>query len=475
MTTRQKISHGLRLAAEMVFSLFIIFSLTTPSWRYGPFTWWPLWTIEDFAGGPLAAGVANFLPLLAAICALASRLLTRRSWTWGPLAVFLPLLGLTLISLLRVDLGNFRLVFLYAGMFGLAWFVYLFVINERPRLVWPLAFVLVIQSAVAVGQFLMQRDLGLAALGELPLHPALEGNSVLWARGQPWLRAYGLTAHPNLLGALMAALILLILPARGQASGKERMALTVVLLVGAVGLFLSFSRTAWLTLATGLVVWWALARLIEPVRFGGQRTGQRRLRLLLGLIPLAALLFVYRDLVFSRFFSLNTPIEAQSIEQRLHDYSLAVEVIRDNPAIGTGLGYYIDAAQRLDPDAARVHNVALLVTAELGVVGFLLWLGLMLSPFWLLLRGRMAAEIGGGDFSFTYPAPQVAPWVAMLVANTFDTMLWLSSNWQTSILFALLLANLVRLIAEARPAGDYQPAASAPAVANMSRKSATRS
>jgi O-antigen ligase len=360
-------------------------------------------------------------------------------------------------------------------MFGLTWFVFLFVINEHPRLVWPLAIVLVVQGAVAAGQFLTQQDLGLVALGELPLHPAHEGNSVLWARGQPWLRAYGLTAHPNLLGALMAAAILLILPARAQTSRWQRWGLTVALLFGAVGLFLSFSRTGWLTLATGLVVWWALARLIEPVRFGDRRTGQRRLRLLLGLIPLAALLFIYRDLVFSRFFSLDTPIEAQSIAQRLHDYSLAVEVIQDNPLFGTGLGYYIDTAQRLDPDAARVHNVALLVTAELGMVGLIFWLGLMLSPFWLLLRGRMATEIGGGDFSFTYPAAQVAPWAAMLVANTFDTMLWLSSNWQTSILFALLLANLVRLIAEARPVEAYQPVASAPAVANMSRKSATRS
>ena len=37
----------------------------------------------------------------------------------------------------------------------------------------------------------------------------------------------------------------------------------------------------------------------------------------------------------------------------------------------------------------------------------------------------------------------ISPWVAMLVVNTFDTTLWLSGNWQTAILFALLAANIV--------------------------------
>lgn len=275
----------------------------------------------------------------------------------------------------------------------------------------------------------------------------------------------------------MAASILLILPAWSAGRTKQRLGLTIAMLIGAIGLFLSFSRAGWLTLATGLIVWGALVRWMEPVgvRMGNRRKGKGRLRRLLALVPLALLLIVYRDLVFSRFFALNTPIEAQSIAQRLHDASLAVQVIRDNPVFGTGLGYYIDAAQRLDPDAARVHNVALLVTAEMGVVGLFFWLWLMFSPLWLLLRGRMATEIGGSDFAFSFPAAQVAPWVAMIVANTFDTMLWLSSNWQTSILFALLLANLVRLIAGAESIHTDYLAASTPVVANMSRKSATRS
>jgi O-antigen ligase len=155
---------------------------------------------------------------------------------------------------------------------------------------------------------------------------------------------------------------------------------------------------------------------------------------------IAVLLFAYRDLVFSRLFALDTPTEAQSISDRQRDAALAVTVIRGAPLTGVGLGEYLVAAQRLDADAARVHNVPLLVTAELGLPGLLLWLWLMAAPFWLWLRRGAAAR------SYAEIGPRLAPWVAMLVINTFDTTLWLSGNWQTSFLFALVAANAVSSI-----------------------------
>ena len=138
----------------------------------------------------------------------------------------MPLAGLTVLGTLSLDTGNFRHVFIYGGMYAVAWLVYLVVLNERPHLLVPIAAVLFIQGAVAAGQFLAQRDLGLVPLGELPLHPAHEGNSVLLARGQPWLRAYGLTIHPNLLGALLAALLLLALPMARRGRGAEPVSYT---------------------------------------------------------------------------------------------------------------------------------------------------------------------------------------------------------------------------------------------------------
>ena len=348
-------------------------------------------------------------------------------------------------------------------MYALAWLVYLYALNERPRLLIPIAAVLLIQGGVAIGQFLAQRDLGLLPLGELPLHPAHEGNSVLWARGQPWLRAYGLTIHPNLLGAMMAALLLLALPAVRRTRGAGQVTLLAGIAVGGAGLFLSFSRAAWLGLAAGLVVWGLLAwwgrragegathfRKGDAPRWDAARVA-RGAPWVLGLALALVIAFAYRDLVFSRFFALDTPTEAQSISERLRDSALAVSLVRDHPLMGVGLGQYVDAAQQLDDSAVRVHNAGLMVAAELGLPGFLLWLWLMVAPFWLWLRP--------GGYAARYPAalgPSMAPWVAMLVINTFDTTLWLSGNWQTAISFALLAAHVVasRSVSQSRSVGQ---------------------
>ncbi len=123
---------------------------------------------------------------------------------------------------------------------------------------------------------------------------------------------------------------------------------------------------------------------------------------------------------------MDAPSEAQSLNQRLADARLALELITDHPLSGVGLGSYTDAAQEVNPDAARVHNVLLLVTAELGLPGLLFLLWLLLSPFTFRPLRAMA----------------IAPWVAMLIIGLFDTTLWLTSNWQTAVLFGLLAALL---------------------------------
>src|SRR5690606_7534411 len=94
------------------------------------------------------------------------------------------------------------------------------------------------------------------------------------------------------------------------------------------------------------------------------------------LLLLLSFLFLYRDLVLSRFLALNTPIEAESLNRRVADSEIAWQLIRAHPWRGVGLGYYTDAAVLLHPEAQRVHNVPLFVTAEIGIFGglFLLWL-----------------------------------------------------------------------------------------------------
>jgi hypothetical protein len=213
--------------------------------------------------------------------------------------------------------------------------------------------------------------------------------------------------------------------------------LAIVYTVGIVGLFASFSRAATLAFLAGLVVWWVLDR-DRPLRSWSRPSFRELLRspillLVIGLFIIFVLLF--GNLALSRVIGLDSPLETVSINQRLADAGRALIIIGRNPVLGVGLGQYIDVARNIHPDAAVVHNVPLLVTAELGVIGLLLLLWLTLSG----LRSRPAALV---------------PWLAVLIIGFFDVTLWLTSNWQTALLFALIAANLSRDITAGTRGGE---------------------
>ena len=434
---RGQLAAGLGTAAHLFFAAFFFLVLTTPSWRYGPFSWLPLIEFDELAGGPVRLGVLNLLPGLAAVCWLGSRLLSRHespfSWQWGSKHITWPLLGLTIVGIISLIPAPARLQFIHVGGLMLAWLVYLFVLNERPKLQPVLAAIVLFQGAIAIGQFISQTDLGLVWLGELPLDPIYEGVSVIFARERPWLRAHGLTAHPNFLGAILTTLLLLLLPTTVRSEGWRRIVWYAAFLVGLAGLVLTFSRGAGLGFLAGLLTWlllrdWRTGDRSRPAaRISSlQPLIARYLKYILPLLLFIPLLWLYSDLFLSRLTHLDAPSEAQSLNQRVDDARLALQLIAKNPLTGVGLGSYTDVAKEINPAAARVHNVLLLVTAELGLPGLLLLLWLFLSPF------------------ATRPlrASAVAPWVAMLVIGFFDTTLWLTSNWQTAVLFTLLAANL---------------------------------
>lgn len=437
--TENELQSG--FAPVFLFGSFVILSLTTPSWRYGSYSWIPLISFDHLAGGPVKFGILNLVPLLF-VASWAAKQYRSGSWTWGPLPITIPLALFSLWALFRLDGAPFRLQFIFGGDFVLVWITYLYVINQRPPLRPILAIVVVIQSIVGSLQFFTQGDLGLVALGELPLNPAFEGVTVLQARGAAWLRAYGLTAHPNLFGALLALCLLLIV-ARTKRLRSLVSYLLPVIILGIVGLFFSFSRTAWLGAGLGFAIWLApQAHRLKTLR-------QWRWWLLVPLLLLGLILFAYGDLVMSRLVNLDEPLEARSINQRLEDARLALQLARENPLMGVGLGYNVDAASQIDEHAARVHNVLLLALAELGIPGLVLILLLLLSPLFAfvpLLRRR----------EYQRAATGLAPWVAVIVVNQFDTTLWLNGNWQTAILFALAASHAVSYL-QPEPRALAQP------------------
>jgi hypothetical protein len=310
----------------------------------------------------------------------------KNEWTWGETAVTVPLAAFSLLVLVRLTAGTAYV----AAMIGLCWFVYLFLVNHREwqwDWLWRvLAAVLMVQGGVAVAQFFLQREIGLTWLGEPTLDLLVEGTSVAQRDGQNWLRAYGLNSHPNQLGLLLMALCLLLWPHRHRAQGRWRWLFWLGLAAGVAGLLVSLSRSAGLGLVLGGLVFmlhrgaaWSLPR--------------REYALPLALLVAGVLLFAlaYGDVMAGRLLALDSPLESRSLWERQRDLALAWQLLGERPFLGTGLGQYLPMAAKLNPEAALVHNVPLLIGAELGLVGLVLWLAFWLWPLWRY--GRLAEHV----------------------------------------------------------------------------------
>lgn len=428
-----------------VFALYLILNLITPSWRYGPFAWFPLLRLEEWAGAPVALGVFNLLPLVIilgwSIQMWQLRQQSHNMLDLGQRPISLPFFLFTLWGLLSLDPTLTRRTFLQGMGLVLSWLVYLYLINHRRDWSRPLLIITFCQSLVALGQFFSQKDLGLTLLGELPLNPAFTGVTVLSARGVHWLRAYGLTMHPNLLGSLLTVMLLLLIPAwqnqlREHKRSLMNLIFPLIIGLGLAGLFVSFSRSAWLAFLVGFVIWKIGSTLSWPSPKQATTHPTHNARSVVttlapygfAFLMLALCFFFYGDLALSRLSNFDQPLEATSINERMKAIKLAQEVIVMNWQRGVGLGNYADYAKGLDEAAFTVHNIPLLMLAELGLPGGLLWLWLILAPFFLALNSRLTLS-------------QLAPWSAMLVIGLFDVTLWLTTHWQTAILFALLLAH----------------------------------
>ena len=239
---------------------------------------------------------------------------------WGAFELSGPLLGFSLLALLTAP---WALAPKLAGYTALRWLiafgVYLWFVQSRlslERLVQVFVAGLCIHAAVGVAQVLVERTLGLP--GEL----ALVAN-----------RAQGLTFNPNVLGGYLAIGLLLSMPLLHR--WPIRWAWSLLWL----GLFLSFSPSAWLAVALTmpLVTTWSVQRYPE------QRRALAVLLLVVGVVVLVSSI-VWNDSLaqrlrpFTRLFDLvlatTTPNTTTHIINILKEDQLIVRIRHMQIAIG---------------------------------------------------------------------------------------------------------------------------------------------
>ena len=238
-----------------------------------------------------------------------------------------------------------------------------------------------IQGILAIWQFLSQKVWTAKWLGMAEQLPQTLGVSVVEANGTRWLRAYGSLAHPNILASCLVVcclfLVVMLILSRHK---REKIFLWVCWPIILAGLFFTFSRSAFLALGIGflfLSIFIFLSYENKAKIILSQLIGS-------GFLVLAVLTLFYSQLVFTRING-EEKLEQKSTTDRVLYFEQAKELIQTNWLNGVGLGNYTLALYNNLPEKQwagfyqPVHNVYILEAVELGILGFLIFVLIIIN------------------------------------------------------------------------------------------------
>ncbi len=257
----------------------------------------------------------------------------------------------------------------------------------------------------------------LAVLPVVGIVPQNSGISVVFSGAEHWLRVYGISSHPNLLGGHLAVGVILILGLVIISQGRQRFWLIAAWLMCWLMLLLTFSRSAWLGVSGG-----GLLALILLLR--GGHLARSTIKLLVaiaaaGLGLTAIFVWRFQPFLVNRIEVAIVSYETQAIVQRLDAARLAVRIFAEHPLTGVGLAQSVVVTRNLlGTPIDWIHNVPLLIAAELGAGGIIL-IGLLLIAF-----VAIGCSAGGRDRFRMWQALVGGALIALLIAMQFDHYVW---------------------------------------------------
>lgn len=250
---------------------------------------------------------------------------------------------------------------------------------EKTKLLFSLFFGVVMQAMIGIWQFLSQSSFANKWLG-MAMHSAGEpGTSVVEFGTERWLRAYGGFDHPNILGGVLAVSLLLVIIleiGNNFKLGKNKfwndLSYYFFFIIFSFGLFVSFSRGAWIGFAIGILAIWFFSFIDKKQNY------LKSLGKVFGLFVIIFFLasFMYKDLLLTRL-SVDTRLENKSNIERVASFKDAGNIIKTDWLFGSGIGNYgLALKESLANDKSSyfyqpAHNVFLLVWSEVGIFGLI--------------------------------------------------------------------------------------------------------
>ena len=351
--------------------------------------------------------VTDGLFILILICWLARGFKgIKKDWI---LLLFLIVAGVSLFVSSNLDVSGYRFIKLFE--FAL---LFLYIRANWTRNGFQILIASgVVQSILAIAQFLKQSSLGLGILEAGIFRPGIPGVATFALDGEKIMRAYGSFQHPNVLaGFLLLAIFCLYrlsiisnfkfqISNQFQITKFQNFILPVCLFILVFALFLTFSRVALsVFLVMNLIMFLIMILRKEKVLklFG------------LFLVSCIICIAILSPYLKARFFTIS--LEEEAIDLRFFYNRMAGEMIKEKPFLGIGIGNFVNYSQnypaylraaskmlKVDPSYAKasegkipdwlfqpVHNIYLLIGAEMGIIGLVFFLLFIGSQLLLKLR-----------------------------------------------------------------------------------------
>jgi O-antigen ligase len=317
----------------------------------------------------------------------------------------------------------------------------------------------VFQAILAIAQFYKQSSLGLKFIEAGSYAPGEAGVATFISGTEKVMRAYGSFPHPNVLAAflLLAIFCFYALWLSNSFKNKKSQLLYVICyMLHVFALFLTFSRGT-------ILVFVFVSFAFFIFRFFQLRTFYHTdERLAMGKrMMILALFFVIFSVISAllvlpyfktRFIKIS--LEEEAIDLRFFYNKMAVEMIKEKPFLGIGMGNfanysrefpaYIRAANKIYNSGGftgkeipewlyqPAHNIYLLIASEIGIFGALIFIVFLLIRFSRNIRPIKPKELS------VLVGPMIFLFVGFLILGLNDHYFWTLQSGE--IMFWLSLA-----------------------------------
>lgn len=256
-------------------------------------------------------------------------------------------------------------------------------------------------------------------------------------RGDDTFRAVGSFDHPGYFGIFLSLLVPLFMSS--YLYGYYKKISLVLLIMLLFDIFFTFSRTSLVVAIIAMVGSFILAsdnksRIIKSLKI---------LSIFVVTIFFAILVIYQTD--FGQRLFLSENFEDMWFARYYH-WMLGVEILKDYPLLGVGINVHLDYFNRFlnisDQSVLTssfaysnpIHNIHLIMLAEVGIVGYLLWIAVYLRTILLSLKWSRESNTKT-KIAFSFAALGS---IVMLVYGFFG---WAPIRPEMWYFFGLLLVN----------------------------------